>query len=758
MLVTLFASETEAHGIRATLEGFDALREMLSDVVVSAQKTGQRGWSPATFRDEHRRLEKVEAVHALVLDIDVPELPGRLPAALSYVAHRTYSGNWRLVIELSRPYSKAEHAPLREAVMAEFGIDETLGPSQAADPSRFYFGPCVPEASRFEVRNNRGAPLDVDEFLATVRAPTAVPEVAPAAPAGAETPGTESSPVPGALLSDEPIDLQPLADAVKRARGAKPETLEFLRSIVEGRFVLKKGNRDNELHRGAAIIATMLEPEPTKEYASKLGHLLIATLGPEVAPEGYAHWHDKWMFSFERGINHRREEEDRRIRMERAFFPPGHHPAELARAAAKGEPPPPPLEEGAPGAWRLKLLMKQVGKNQVIQPVGFNVETILTNDERLKGLVWDVVQLQPKWLEGPLKDVPGDALDTALSNWLAQSEYHLNVSAQLCAQNLYLVARRTLYDPVSLWLKSLVWDGTHRVHGLLENYFQLEGHNPRYAALISEKWMVGAVARALQPGCQMDTTLLLADNGEGGQGKTTFARILGGEWYGKLDGAIDKDALMKVAGKWIVEFAEMASSKRTDREHMRAFLTDTVDRFRPPYGRTVQEFPRRAVFVATSNDETPIQDAMGARRYWPIRVYRNLKREELARDREQLFAEAVALYRDGERWWLSPDEESMARTERGVMLEPDFVVEAICEWVRKMPPEQRPERVNVNDFLQKTMLLSSSEAARMWKSTSQALRSAGWEKMRSASGALWKIPDKVRYFGLTRDEVLGRKA
>lgn len=739
MHVTLFPHEKatfdgEAIGTRIDLGNFQALCEMLCDVVIADDKTGQRGWSPAVFTGDHRKLENVEFVSVLVLDVDVPEMP-ELPEGLSWFAHKTFSGNWRLVVELSRPYRAEEHARLRKAAMVDFGIDETLGPAKAADASRFYFGPTARSLEAFETRRGEGDVLDVDAYLATM------PAVAVATQARADAPDTASPSVSGALLSDAPLDLGPVLEASTK-RSIKDTSREVLKTIAAGTFCPKPGERDVSLHQAASTVATLVEPMQTEAWARELGRLIIHRMGDGVQPEGAEHWLDKWMFSWKRAASQEKARQDKRKAMEAAWFP-----KEVVKADGTVQ-----VEE----QWRDQLLKRDVKGGQLILPVGRNIELILANDPNVNDLVWNTVEMRPEWRSGPLKDAHPDSLDTALANWLISSEYHLNVSRAEAAANLYMVSRRRLYEPVAEWLRSLKWDGTARAHRLVTHYFRIEGGNRHYLETIGEKWLIGAVARALKPGCQMDTTLLIADNGEGGQGKSTFARILGGPWYGKLDGSIDKDALLKVTGKWVIEFAEMASSKRTDREHMRAFLTDMTDRFRPPYGRVVQEFPRRAVFIATSNDDTPIQDAFGRRRYWPVRVENELRREELEADREQLFAEAVVLFEQGERWWMTKEEEAVANEERGLMLEVDAFAEMVMEWIRNMEPEKRPRMVNVNEILKTKFSMMPAEVIKAQKGAAMALRAAGFTRARLSRGSMWMVPEKVLHFGMTYDQVLGR--
>lgn len=294
MHVTLFQNEREAQGVRADLS-FDELCEMLSEVVIAADKS-QRGWSPATFKGDHRKLENVEKVSVLVLDVDVPDLP-EMPENLSWFAHKTFSGNWRLAVELDRPYRAEEHARLRKAAMADFKIDETLGPSKAADASRFYFGPTARSLEAFETRRGTGGTLDVDAYLATM------PSVATPA-VRADAPDTAPPSVSGVLLSDSPIDTEPLREA-SRKRSIKDTSREALKALADGTFCPKPGERDNTLHMAASAAAMLTDPPQSDEWARALGTMVVQRMGDGVMPEGAEHWLDKWMFSWKRSMKTR---------------------------------------------------------------------------------------------------------------------------------------------------------------------------------------------------------------------------------------------------------------------------------------------------------------------------------------------------------------------------------------------------------------------------------------------------------------------
>jgi Virulence-associated protein E len=124
-----------------------------------------------------------------------------------------------------------------------------------------------------------------------------------------------------------------------------------------------------------------------------------------------------------------------------------------------------------------------------------------------------------------------------------------------------------------------------------------------------------------------------------------------------------KDAAQDLRGKWIVELAELSAMKRSDVERTKAFMSRKIDHYRPSYGRRSQDFPRQCVFAGTTNADTYLGDETGNRRFWPVRVGA-VDLAALARDREQLWAEAVAAFKAGERWWLTGEAEEGAGAEQ----------------------------------------------------------------------------------------------
>lgn len=231
-------------------------------------------------------------------------------------------------------------------------------------------------------------------------------------------------------------------------------------------------------------------------------------------------------------------------------------------------------------------------------------------------------------------------------------------------------------NPLKVHMKAFRWDGVPRLDTWLPTYFGTK--DTTYTRAIGRKWLISAVARAMEPGCQADHMLIL--EGSQGIGKSRGLRILGGQFYVEFSGIMKgggtghKDMVATMLGKNIVEMSELATIKRADMESLKAILTTTVDTVRLSYERDAKDYPRTSVFSGTTNEvgQAYIFDLTGARRFWPVHAgeVRPLELERLRAERDQLWAEAVHAYESGEDWWTLPKEEVAAEQgERQMTLE-----------------------------------------------------------------------------------------
>lgn len=229
---------------------------------------------------------------------------------------------------------------------------------------------------------------------------------------------------------------------------------------------------------------------------------------------------------------------------------------------------------------------------------------------------------------------------------------------------LLTVSERRVVNPLADWLSSLRWDGVPRIEGMFHTYFRTP--DDAYTRGVSRCFMVSAVKRAYEPGSKFDTMPVL--KGKQGKSKSTGIKALfGADWFSDADLNLrDKDAPVMLMGKWVHEFAELEGMTRGEVSTMKAFFSRGEDRLRPAYGRSVISLPRRCVFVGTVNEGGYLRDPTGNRRYWPLDVGGPDGEDEvdvtaIEKDRDQLWAEAVALYRSGASNVLDRDLWDTAR-------------------------------------------------------------------------------------------------
>ena len=255
---------------------------------------------------------------------------------------------------------------------------------------------------------------------------------------------------------------------------------------------------------------------------------------------------------------------------------------------------------------------------------------------------------------------PWSDMDTrAVTIWCQQ--HGIKISSQTAHEAAFVVGEQRQYDPLKDYLQRLLWDGTPRLDPMLQTYFAAKG-NQRYLSEVGVKWMISAVARGLKPGTKADHILVL----EGAQGdlKSSALSILAvrEEWFSDdLPSFKTKDGQLALQGRWIIEVSELEAMNRAEIGKIKEFLSRRVDKFRPPYGRAVQDFPRRCILGGSWNPDGAgwIKDSTGGRRFWPVQVSGKICIADLKRDRDQLWAEAVHRFKAGEKWWIE-DEEVLA--------------------------------------------------------------------------------------------------
>ena len=687
LAVTLFRSVTSTDGARVALT-WSELCEALGSHAVCASKSDAPGWSPATF-DDDARGRPVESVACLVFDVDgaLPELT----QDAAWFAHTTHSHTaesprWRVVVLTDRPHAPEEHERVWRSVAGALG----LTPDEATkDASRFYWAPSHAPGAPHETRSASGRSVPLGDTPGSGTTPWVERHPPPGRPPPAPLearPELGAPPAPPRksvefLPSSAPIDLESLRARVSAMAGG-PSKVK-MQTLVNFGELPRQGSRNAWMHSAFSIAGKMgLSPE-VGDYLADIFANRVELHDAETS--GY--WKGLALNSFSRAA------------AERA------HKDALTTTLAKV------LGGSTPDDWRHDLITTT--KNEVTKATacGANLTLIFLNDDAFKSLRWNTLKCEMEFTTGPFVNVPATSLDVAVTDWLFQTpEYRISMPRQEVIARLLAAARTRPFDPVKNYLEGLVWDGVERLNGLLYTYCGVDYGLNNHCARISRRFMVGAVARAYRPGCQMDTVLLL--QGAQGLGKTSFVRALGGEFMAELHmDPSNKDTLQAIAGRWFVELSELASARKTDVESMRAFITRKVDVIRLPYGKVTEEFPRRCVFIGTTNEDTPLTDAHGNRRYWPVTVGK-VDVFALERDRDQLFAEAVAAFKAGERWWLDDGEQLQASEEARMYTESDTWSELIRDWLYKQPVETRPTKVSAHFVAQRILMLDPHQMTR----------------------------------------------
>lgn len=256
------------------------------------------------------------------------------------------------------------------------------------------------------------------------------------------------------------------------------------------------------------------------------------------------------------------------------------------------------------------------------------------------------------------------------------------VPAEVMKTTVGMVARKNKFDSAMQWAESLVWDGTPRVTMALSRYYGVS--DTVYSRASSEYLFTGLAGRCLQPGCKADMAIILV--GVQGARKTTAVSVLAPDIdaFTGVDLAHRDDNLARqLRGKLVVELAEMRGlSQGKALEGIRDWLSRRIEEWTPKYKEFSTKFKRRCICIGTANDVELLDDPDGERRWLP-HVAGRADVEALERDRDQLWAEGVAMWRAGGIRWQ--EAEQLAKEEHHKFKVHDEWREAVVRWLRDCP-------------------------------------------------------------------------
>ena len=286
-----------------------------------------------------------------------------------------------------------------------------------------------------------------------------------------------------------------------------------------------------------------------------------------------------------------------------------------------------------------------------------NAVTIVLEDPELSGIKYDSFKQQfiatsplPWEEKGTLHPRVFTEYDRKALIGYISSTYNIETGNNIDNALARLTFCRSV-DPLQEYFKGLTWDGESRVEGLLTKYLGCE--DSEYKRAVMRTTLISGVKRVFEPGCKIDTVLVLI--GKQGCGKSTFVSRLAKGYFTdtiRCQDIATKTAAEKLRGVFIAEISEMAGFSKTEVEMVKSFFSCQNDNYREPYARIVTEHPRKSIIIGTSNRISGLLiDETGNRRFLPVFTGKESEShpwDMTDEDIDQIWAEAYMLYKNGE--------------------------------------------------------------------------------------------------------------
>lgn len=680
------------------------------------------GFVGGTFLHDRRKASYVEGRDLVTLDMDnipnggtddvLKRVGGLLCGAVVYSTrkHSAYAPRLRVVIPLDRTVSADEYEPIARKLAGILGV-EFCDPT-TFDASRLMYWPscCSDGEYIYQVYDHPFCSADgILQMYGDWRNIAEWPQV----------PGADAIEKHRLARQENPLEKQGIVGAFCRTYTIPEAMTKFIPGIYEetdvpGRYTYTGGSTQGGavVYDGDLFLYSHHATDPCS------GQLVNAF--DMVRLHKYGHQDDmakpdtptNRLPSFASMLRTAQEDpETKRTHLHDQF---GASPDPVAQVEVSEAP------EGNDDGW-LDLL--ELDNKGFVKKTINNVTTVLEHDPALKGKVvvdefaacgllmgpvpWDPYAEKRRWT---------DVDDAGFYRYM-ESRYGITGRDKLDA-GLLIVSNDHKINDVREYLLGLSWDNVKRLDTVFIDYLGAEDN--LYTRTVTRKSLTAAVARALEGGIKFDYMTILA--GDQGIGKSTLLATLGKEWFSdSLTTFEGKEAAELIQGTWINEIGELTAMTKQETNAVKQFLSKTHDIYRAAYGRRTEKYPRRCVFFGTSNDDEFLKDYTGNRRFWPVDVGIHTPTksvwDDLPGEVDQIWAEAVVVYRLGEKLYLPKDVETLAKEQQEAHRESASKEGIIREFLDKKIPKNwySLDLMARRQFLNGNLRVDDAELVPRWK-------------------------------------------